>query len=732
MKNKNIDITSIGQIERLISYIEKTGYASIDFETNGMPINHPEFKPTILGFSFQPGISYVLPLAHGESCFKKDWLTVLKMFDERVFSNLNIVKVAWNLKFEQKILMHYGITLRGRLFDAMLAKYMLDETRPNDLKDMVRRFIPEFSSYEDAVDVIARKVGWGNVPIKTLSPYCGLDCDLTLRLMYFFEPKLIKSKLYKLYRNLLMQASTVLAKSEYNGYCVDVPFLDKLVKEYAKKIELNELKLRKHKALRRFEKRQKRARIQLAIDDLQEDIDQIKKEKKGNWQRLISTRQEKISKLIAGEFTTNKDRKLDEPFNFNSPPQVREFFFTRKGLGLPILKRTDSNEPSTDEETLLKLKKYDDSGLIDELLKHRELSKLYSTYIVGIKEKVTPDNKLHATYLIHGTVTGRLSCVAPNIQNIPRGTTAADIKKFFIAPKGYVILQLDYAQAELRVMAEMANETSMIEAFRKGHDIHTATACKKYKVDYEIVAKILKDEKHKDYTTWSKRRKQAKTINFGIIYCQGAPALAESLSEPAKDGKPAIIVTKEEAAQFLREFDETFPRVARFIKNQQKKAYEKGYVKTLFGRKRRLPDLYLPLVTRMSKDGREFKAKHGLTMEAERQAVNAPVQGTATDYALFSSVLIDELLSNKEYKHWGCHQVYTVHDSIGFYIKPQYVHEAVALFDKIVQNPQTKKYFGFEMTKVKMLADFEVGVNWKELEKYKKENDYKTKFKLAA
>lgn len=732
LPNRNIDIKNFDQVERLIRYIEKTGYASIDFETNGKPINHPDFKPTILGFSFQPGVSYVLPLAHKESCFKKDWLLVLKMFQARVFENMAITKVAWNLKFEQKILMHYGINLSGRLFDAMIAKYMLDETRPNDLKAMVKRFLPDFSDYEEEVDVIARKMGWEHVPIKTLSPYCGLDCDLTLRLMFYYEPKLMKSGLYKLYRNLLMQASTVLAKSEYKGYNIDTELLDKLVVEYAKKIELNELKLRKHKALRRFEKRLKRRRIKVAIEKLNEEIEAIRKEGKPNAQRLISGREEKISRLIAGEFTTNKDRKLDEAFNFNSPQQVRDFFFySPVGFKFPILKYTDNEDnpqPSTDEETLLKLKKYDKTGFIDQLLDHRELSKLYSTYIIGIKEKLTPDNKLHATYLIHGTVTGRLSCVEPNIQNIPRGTTAGDIKKFFIAAPGRVILQLDYAQAELRVMAEMANETSMIEAFRKGLDIHTATACKKYGADPIEVSKILKDEKHKDYTLWSKRRKQAKTINFGIIYCQGAPALAESLSEPAKDGKPAIVVTKEQAAQFLKEFDETFPRVARFIKRQQEKAYEQGYVKTLFGRKRRLPDLYLDLVPYVDKWGNHKKKKHFKTMEAERQAVNAPVQGTATDYALFSSVLIDEILTEK-YKHWGCQQIYTVHDSIGFYIKPEYVHEAVALFDKIVQNPQTKKWFGFEMTKVKMLADFEVGMNWKDLKKYNKEINYT---KLAA
>ncbi len=724
LPNKRIQITNEGQIKTLIDCIQKTGYASIDFESNGEQVASSTFLPTILGISYQPGVSYILPLAHNESPFKKKWEKYLNMLKEPVLENPDIVKVAWNLKYEDQIMMKYGIFMAGRRFDGMLAHYMLDEVRPHDLKSMVRKYLSDFSNYEDSVDVIASKVGWANVPIDTLSTYCALDCDLTLRLMNHFEPKLIKAGLYQLFRNLLMSASRVLAKSELRGYPIDRKLLDKVERKYAEEIKANEDKLKAHTILVRFEKKQKRARIKQAIEELEDEIAAIKEEGKPTAARLISAREQKVSRLLAGEFTTNKEKELIEPFNFNSPDQVIGLFYTSKhGFQFPILKRTDKGKPSTDEETLLKLRPRDTTGFIDQLLKNRELTKIYSTYIIGVRERIATDGRVHATYHIHGTVTGRLSCVKPNIQNIPRGHTAGDIKKFFIPPKGYVLLQLDYAQAELRVMAEMANETSMIEAFQKGLDIHTATAAKKYKFPAEEAVKILKSENHADKSLWEKRRKQAKTINFGIIYCQGAPALAESLSEPAKDGRPAIIVTKEEAAQFLKEFDETFPRVSRFIKNQQKKAYERGYVRTMFGRKRRLPDLYLPLVERISRDGRPYKAKHGLTMEAERQAVNAPVQGTASDFALFSSVLIDQYKDPK----WKCYQIYTVHDSIGFYIKPEHVHEAVSMFSKIVQNPETKRWFGFEMRKVNMLADFEVGLNWKELEKYNPQTNYKNK-----
>lgn len=423
LTNKFILIESLDQVNTLIKYIQKTGYASIDFETNGEQINSDNFFPTILGFSFQPGVTYILPLGHKEApkWLRKGWVEVLHMFNEPVFKNPKVTKVAWNLKFEQKILMRYGITLEGRLFDAMLAKYMLDETRPNDLKSIVRRFIPDFSDYEDKVEFIANKVGWANVDLNTLSEYCALDCDLTLRLMNFFEPKLIKAGLYKLFRNLLMSASGVLARSEYRGYSINEELLDSLIIKYRQMIDENEVELRKNKVLVRFEKKQKKERIENAIAEIQEEIDKIEEEGKPNAAKLISAREEKISRMIAGNMQNNKEKALMEPFNFSSPKQVKELFFTKKGFGFTPIKFTGSGEASTDEETLLKLKPYDGYGFIEKLLRSRELEKLYSTYLVGIKDKLVK-GKLHATYLIHGTVSGRLSCLSgDSIINTEKG-----------------------------------------------------------------------------------------------------------------------------------------------------------------------------------------------------------------------------------------------------------------------------------------------------------------------
>lgn len=718
MPSKFKIIKTLEQVKRVIRYCKKTKYCSHDFETSGGSFANPLEYPTIIGISFQPGSAYIIPLGHKDSPFKDNFPEILQLLSKELFENENIIKVAWNMKFEHKWLMRYNCNYKGRCFDGMLAKYILDEERPNDLKSMVDRFYPEFQGYEDKSRLLASKYGWANIPLKPLSKYCALDCDLTLRLMIYFEDKLIKANLYNVFRNLLMPASIVLAESEFNGIDIDVKYLDHLVVTYAEKIRLNELELRNHKKLKKFERLNKELKIQSLINQVKNEIRSLEESDKPNAERLISSREEKISRYIAGEFTTNKEKKFIEPFNFNSPSQLIELFYkSESGFKFPIIAFTkdkfkqDTTTPSTAEETLVKLKQFDKAGFIEKLLTHRGLSKLHSTYMVGTRAMVTPDNKVHANFKIHGTVTGRLSCSDPNLQNIPRDTTSSDIKKMFIAPKGKLILQIDYSQAELRVMAEAANDKAMIEWFNTGKDIHLASACKKYNVPYEEALEIYSNEEHKDFTTWKKRRKQAKTINFGIIYCQTAKKLAESLSEPAKDGKPALVVSQGEAQKFLDQFNKDFPAVIRFMKTQKEKAYTDGYVKTFFGRKRRLPNIH--------------DDNMGTRMEAERQSVNAPIQGTASDFALFSSILIREYIIRNNKEKWGLKQIYTVHDSLGYIIKPEYIHEAVPVINKICENPQTHRWFNFKMEKVNMAVDFEISLrSWGELTKYNPTADY--------
>lgn len=290
----------------------------------------------------------------------------------------------------------------------------------------------------------------------------------------------------------------------------------------------------------------------------------------------------------------------------------------------------------------------------------------------------------------------------PNLQNIPRDTTSSDIKTMFIPPKGMLLLQLDYSQAELRVMAAMAGETNMIKWFKEGKDIHLATALSKYHMDneYQRISDLLDAEDgSEEYITWKKRRKQAKTINFGIIYGQGANKLAESLE-----------CTIDEAKVFLNEFFKNFPKIKKFIKKQHSQAHEHAYVRNVFGRKRRLWDI----------DSDE----KWLVAQAERQSVNAPIQGAASDYALFSSILIWEQAKRGKIKI-ACPQVYTVHDSLGYYVWPEDVHEVVPKLLEICNNPETKEWFGFQIDDVTMKVDFEVTAeNWGVLKTYNPKTDY--------
>jgi DNA polymerase-1 len=369
--------------------------------------------------------------------------------------------------------------------------------------------------------------------------------------------------------------------------------------------------------------------------------------------------------------------------------------------------KRNTQRPSTDEEALLELRKIDKSGFIDRLLKHRELQKLFSTYMIGIRDKLSIRNKIHTSFLLHGTVTGRLSSREPNLQNIPRSTTTSDIKKMFVCPKGFVLLEVDYSQAELRVVAELAEEETMLNWFREGQNIHTAVAAQLAGWGDRIseVKAILKNPEHPDNLFWEKQKKKAKIVNFGILYGQTAENLAGSMSSETER------VTSEEAQEFLDKWLDTFPRIRKYMKNTHKFVKEHGYVKSLFGRKRRLPGVYSEL--------------RGEVNKALRDSVNAPIQGTASDFTLFSSIIIHEERL-KGTLPASMRQVYTVHDSLGFYIKPEHIHEAVPKIIEICNNPKTQQYFDFELTKVKMKVSPEVGANWGSLEEYSPTMDYKT------
>lgn len=1034
---------TMADVKKVVKYCKMTGYCAHDYETSGHHSSDHRGYPTCISIAFQPGYAYVIPLAHKDSPLRKGnkWKRVLKYIGRELIQNDRIVKVAHNFKFEHGWWLKYGIRPRGVILDTMLMKYLLNEKRPHDLKSLAYSFFPQYANYsikgEDTERTPEEVVQfWSNVPLETLAPYNALDSDLCLRLAIYLEQRIRECGFYQLYRNLLEMASYNLAEVESRGYLVDRPYLDGLCESYKIKIEEAEAKMYAVPSLVKYNKKRVKAAKKALLEGILEQIE-IKtneldnttdKKKLGSLQRSITNLQKKYDNYSAGVGLTKKDKESLQPLNLKSVKQLIDFLYYNKyGLRLPIIKYTEDKKtkkptknPATSEDVLLELKDKDETGFIETLLKYREITKLYSTYIVGIRDILNPDNTLHGSFLIHGTVTGRLSSRNPNLQNMPRDTTAKDIKYMFVCPKGKVMMQLDYSQAELRVVAGWSQDKQMLEWFRVGHDIHLATACKKYKISYEDAYKIYSNEDDPNYKTWKVRRKQAKcysgdteiltptgwqrldsydgkslvaqynfdteeiswvkpsaygkvisknnytyksrtvsldvtsthktlfvtrhqkkirtdfknlvnksgympvagkvnfefedenltrflamftadgniknqwekirfgfskehkanrcrellalcnidyteairngkhyfciikktnqplyqwlsnwvsmgkelsweclshisgkiyleeaqywdsnisnktgyvsfstvvkqtaqvmqamghmngimvsfsetkvgdrtryhlgynlrrdthltrvdlnnsiltkteggrdmwgvtvddhnllvrkdnkivlsgnTIGFGVLYQQGPNHLKESLSTP--DHK----ATKEEAIEFLDEWFDTFPRIRKFVKKQQKFAEEHGYVVSPFGRKRRLPEA-------------RNKREQGKYAKALRDAVNAPIQGTASDFALFSSILIREQIMQGKLPA-SIEQIGTIHDSIMFYLDPKDMNDEVVdhLFN-ICKDPDTQKYFGFKLKGITMAVDFELGLRWSKLKGYKRGTDYAEVYK---
>lgn len=420
------------QLDMLIDACKKTGYASVDFETTGNRIYNNDFYPTILGVCFEPGRAGVIPLGHFDSKFKKSWKTKLQKFGEEVIANENIVKVAWNAKFDMQVFHKYGIFHKGRLFDGMLAKYVLDEAKPNDLKSMVRRFLPKFGDYEE--DYEGCNLPWDQKPLLGLSQYCAIDTDMCLRLFLFFEKKMMDKKFYHLFRNLIMPASNLLTKVETRGQRLDKEWHGKLMEEYPRRILEAETKVRALKKVKRFEKSLIQQRLDKAISKIEEEIRESKKviktsddsRKIASAERSIKNREEKIARLMAGEFNTKSEKAIIEPINFGSASQMTQLLFTDpKGFRFPVVKYTqkdkrDTDNPSSSEAVLLELQKTDKTGFIDTLLELRGLKQINNMFVNGFANLVQDDGRLHPKFNIHGTRTGRLSSADPNSQQLPR------------------------------------------------------------------------------------------------------------------------------------------------------------------------------------------------------------------------------------------------------------------------------------------------------------------------
>lgn len=699
MESRYDIIKSFSQVKRLVKACLKTGIASVDFETNAEGIYNKTFKPTILSITFQVGSGVSIPLCHHEY-ENPHWKRWLKYFGRKVVENPNVTKVGWNLKFDLQIFELYGIYVRGTVLDGMLMKYLLNEEKPNDLKSMVRRYLPEHGDYEKAEKF--DKIPWDKKPLEPLCKYGCQDTDYTLRLAMFFESKLIEIGMYPLFRHLIMPASRVLQHAEKTGLYLDREFNQELLESYKPKIDqatANCLNLPRVKKFSRWLTEQRISKYLESIESELEDMDYRDPANK----RKIASREQKISNIRAGVFTTKKELELTREVNLGSPIDLPLLLYSKKGFNFPVIKYTkdkktnrDTDKPSTDEDTLVELRltvKDQESPkaiFLDNLLELRGLKKMYTTYIEGWHDKVQDDDRIHGQFKIIGTTSGRLSSSEPNLQQIPKTSVDANIKKQLVAPKGKLYMALDYSQAELRIMAHLSGDETYLEAFAKGQDPHLAIAAKKYGVSYDEANKAYSDEQHPDYKVWKNRRKQAKQICFGIIYGIQKKLLAVKLSDP----KAGIIVTPDEAQQQLNEFFQEHPKIKKFMINQEKVLVRHGYIKSLFGRKRRLPQVY---------SDNEQEAAY-----AVRLSVNMPCQSAASDMNLFASIL--NYWKMRQGKLPFMQETCNVHDATYYLVSPEYINTWVVYeIWETCRNPNTKEYFNFQIDDVSMSMDFVIG-----------------------
>lgn len=699
MESRYAIIKSFSQVKKLVKACLKTGIASIDYETNAEGIYNKTFRPTILSVTFQVGSGVSIPLCHHEYD-NPHWKKWLLYFGRKVVENPKVTKVGWNLKFDLQIFELYGIYVRGTVLDGMLMKYLLNEERPNDLKSMVRRYLPEYGDYEKADKF--DKIPWDKKPLEQLCKYGCQDTDYTLRLSMFFENKLIEIGMYPLLRHLIMPASRVLQHAEKTGLYLDRKFNQELLESYKPKIDQATSNCLNLPRVKRFSRWLIQERISKYISSIERELEDLDYSDPKD-ARKIASREQKISNIRAGVFTTKKELELTREINLGSPIDLPMLLYSEKGFKFPIIKYTkdkntnrDTDKPSTDEDTLVELRlsiKNPESHkaiFLDNLLSLRGLKKMYTTYIEGWHDKVQDDSKLHGRFLIHGTTSGRLSSQEPNLQQIPKTSVDPNIKKQLVAPKGKLYMALDYSQAELRIMAHLSGDETYLEAFAKGQDPHLAIAAKKYGVSYEEAYKTYSDEQHPDHKLWKNRRKQAKQICFGIIYGIQKKLLAVKLSDP----KAGIIVTPDEAQQQLDEFFHEHPKIKKFMIHQEKVLIKHGYIKSLFGRKRRLPQVY---------SDNEQEAAY-----AVRLSVNMPCQSAASDMNLFASIL--NYWKMRQGKLPFMQETCNVHDATYYLVRPEYINTwVVHEIWETCRNPNTKEYFNFQIDDVNMSMDFVIG-----------------------
>ena len=546
-------------------WLEKLQKAELfAFDTETTSLDYLEARIVGVSFSVKAGEAAYLPLKHDYpgAPDQLDFDSVMQDLKPLLESPKHL-KVGQNLKYDRHVLLNHGINLQGIAHDTMLESYVLDSTATrHDMDSLAQKYLGRDTiHFEDIAGKGKKQLTFNEIGIEQASPYAAEDADITLQLHQTLWPKIENiPSLAKVYRELEMPLLPVLNTLERNGVNIDIWMLQQQSDNMARQIA-----------------------------DLEEQ-----------------------AYAVAGQ-----------KFNLGSPKQLQEILYEKQQL--PVKKKTPKGQPSTAEEVLQELA---DEGyeLPQIIMQYRGLSKLKSTYTDKLPLQVNKTSgRVHTSYHQAVTATGRLSSSDPNLQNIPiRSENGRRIREAFVASDGYVLLAADYSQIELRIMAHLSGDKSLLNAFANGEDIHRHTASEIFGVALEDVT--------------SDQRRSAKAINFGLIYGMSAHGLSRQLG-----------IERHQAADYMNVYFERYPGVRQYMDSTRQQAKDQGYVETIFGRR-----LYLP----------EINSSNGMRRQyAERTAINAPMQGSAADIIKRAMIDIHTWLADADN---GIKMIMQVHDELVF------------------------------------------------------------------
>lgn len=586
--------------QRWMEKLKNADVVAFDTETDSL--DYMEANLVGISFAVAEGEAAYLPLAH-------DYLDAPKQLDrDWVLAEMKLwledagaLKVGQNLKYDASVLARYDIAMRGIAYDTMLESYVFNSVAgKHDMDSLALRYLQhQCISFEEIAGKGKKQLTFNQIELEQAAPYAAEDADVTLRL-----------------HNALMAQLNNDEKLKVIFEQYEMPLVPVLSR------------MERHGVLISAEMLAKQSQeIAVRLDTLEKEVFEL-----------------------AGE-----------EFNLSSPKQLQAILFEK--MGLPVVKKTPSGTPSTNEEVLQELAL--DYPLPKRILEYRGLAKLKSTYTDKLPKMVKPaTGRVHTSYHQAVTATGRLSSTDPNLQNIPiRNEEGRRIRQAFIAPAGKTILAVDYSQIELRIMAHLSGDEALIDAFRHGKDIHAATAAEVMGIDISDVTPEM--------------RRRAKAINFGLIYGMSAFGLAKQLGIP-----------RGEAQQYMDRYFERYPGVRQYMENTRLQAAEQGYVETIFGRRLHLP---------------EIKSSNAMRRKgAERAAINAPMQGTAADIIKRAMILVDAWIQQQPEGRVAL--IMQVHDELVLEVDTEHLAEVEQQVCKLMESAA--------LLDVPLVADSGSGANW--------------------